>query len=133
MTAHCRYDEDGQMVRDFEREQHEYRPGLRLRGARFLSDSEIELDFEGLGTPDRVFVARRAAESAGLITFDAPFSQLYRGIPCLSAGDSLIPLVSQMFVARGDELPADAAWQRAFDDCKERVAARSAATDRPIS
>jgi len=45
------------MVRDFEREQHTYRPGLRLRGLRFLSDTEIELDCEGMETADRTFVA----------------------------------------------------------------------------
>ena len=78
------------MPRDFEMEQHEYRPGLRFRGLRFVSDDEIELDFEGLDTGDRSFRARRS-EHGGipLWTYDEEFRRLYSGVPCLTAGSSL--------------------------------------------
>jgi hypothetical protein len=113
------------VVRDFEQEQHSYRPGLRLRAMRFRSDTEIELDFEGIGTADRTFVVRRDAAAAPVISFDEEFARLYIGVPCLTAGSSLNPLVGQMFVARGDELPADEQWARVRDECVEAVEQRS--------
>ena len=69
------------MVRGFEREQHTYQLGLRLRGLRFLSDSEIEMDFEGIGTTDRTFVANSLSGPIAGFTFDAEFSRLYRSVP----------------------------------------------------
>jgi hypothetical protein len=113
------------VARDFEREQHTYRPGLRLRGMHFRSDTEIELDFEGIGTVDRTFVVRREAAAVPVISFDEEFARLYRGVPCLTAGRSLNPLVGQMFAARGDELPADEEWLRVRDECIEAVELRS--------
>lgn len=113
--------------RDFEQEQHEYHPGLRLRGLRFLSDDQIELDFEGLGTADRTFVARREwLDSQGfwLMNFDEEFSRLYRGVPLLSIGHSLNPLIRQAWAARSDQLPADDAWQRLFDERRAELARR---------
>lgn len=110
------------MVRDFEREQHTYRPGLRLRAMRFRSDTEIELDFEGIGTADRTFTVRRdVAGAIPLLSFDDEFSRLYRGTPCISAGNSLNLLASQMFIARGDELPIDEEWVRVREECIEAV------------
>ncbi len=79
----------------------------------FLSEAEIELDFEGIDTADRRFVVRREVTGGiTLINFDAEFSRLYRGVPCLTAGTSLNVLAAQMFTARGDELPADEEWAR---------------------
>ena len=114
--------DDCLMVRDFEREEHVYTPGLRLRSLRFVSDCEIELDFEGIGTEDRVFVARCQDGAIPLINFDREFERRFRGTPCINAGNSLSPLVSQMFAARRDQLPADESWDRAMADCIEQVA-----------
>lgn len=112
------------MVRDFEREQNTYRPGLRLRSLRFLSDTEIELDFEGIETPDRTFVASRSEGPIPGVNFDGEFSRLYRGIPYVSVGHSFNPLIGQMFVARHDELPADEAWERVRDESEKTLAER---------
>ncbi|MBO0822339.1 MAG: hypothetical protein J2P27_00600 [Actinobacteria bacterium] len=117
------------MVEDCEHGRHEYRPGLRLRGTRFISDTEIELDFEGLDTVDRTFRAQRD-EHGGIpvFTFDDDFCHLYRGIPCLTMGEELNTLVSRLFAARRDQLPADSEWHRAMEDCQAQVAARWNAT-----
>ena len=56
--------ETDSMPRDFEMEQHDYRPGLRHRGLRFVSDDEIELDFEGLDTHDRTFLVPRTEHAS---------------------------------------------------------------------
>lgn len=113
-------------IRDFEREQHEYRPGLRLRGLRFLSDDEIELDFEGLGTADRTFLARREhVDGIGwLYNYDEEFGRLYRGVPILSCGYSLNPLIREAWTARADQLPADEAWQQLFDERRAELRRR---------
>ena len=112
--------------RDFEMEQHEYFPGLRLRALRFRTDDEIELDFEGLGTADRTFVVRRSPEGAPIqpFEFEEEFYRLYRGVPILTCGLSLDPLVRQAFVVRGDQLPADEAWQRLFDELHAELTRR---------
>jgi hypothetical protein len=112
------------MVQDYEQIEHQYRPGLRLRVIRFVSDTEIELDFEGLDTADRTFRVQRS-EHAGiaLITFDDDFCHLYRGIPCLTVGEGLTTLVRGLFAARRDEMPADSEWSRVMQDCQAQVAA----------
>lgn len=115
------------MPKDFEAEQHTYRPGLRLRGLRFLSDDEIELDFEGLDTGDRVYHARRewlADRGFWLYNFDDEFARLYRGVPILSAGMSLNPLILAAWSARLDELPSDEEWQREFDERRAELGRR---------
>jgi hypothetical protein len=117
------------MVQDYEQGEYEYRPGLRLRGTRFISDTEIELDFEGLDTADRTFRAQRR-EHGGIpvVTFDDDFCHLYRGIPCLNVGDGLNTLISRLFAARRDQLPADSEWSRVMEGCQSQVAARWNAT-----
>jgi len=117
------------MVRDFEREQHEYRPGLRLRSLVFISDDEIELSFEGLGTADRTWrVQRRVHGGIAVINYDEEFNKLYRGIPLVSCGHSLNPLVHQAWVARGDQLPIEESWERVFEEGKAELARRWAET-----
>ena len=121
-------------IRDFEMEQHEYRPGLRLRSLTFVNDDEIELMFEGIDTADRSWrVRRRRVEtSAGaeieMVNFEDDFNRLYRGIPLVSCGFSLNPLVNQAWVARGDQLPIGESWDRVFEEGKAELARRWAAT-----
>ena len=101
----------------------EYTPGLRLRGLRFTGEDEIELDFEGLGTSDRVFYARREhiQDALWVINFDEDFGRLYRGIPLLWAGETLEHLVSQAWASRREQLPSDSEWERLFAEGKERL------------
>ena len=98
---------------------------LRLRGHRFLSDDQVELDFEGMGVPDASFVAtRREHDGMQMIDFDADFGRLYLGVPCLGTGTPYGKFVGALFAARDVQLPAGAAWQRAFDECVADVSAR---------
>jgi hypothetical protein len=97
------------MTRAWENEVHDYFPGLRFRGLRFLNDREIELDFEGLGTEDRRFLAFYEDGEIPVINFEDGFSRLYQGIPILTAGKGLPALVGRAVAARKDQLPADQA------------------------
>ena len=97
---------------------------LRLRGHRFISDNELVLDFEGVGTADQSFVATRTPGSIQVLNLDAEFSRQFLGVPCLSIGDGYIKLVSQLFEARADPLPAGAEWKRRFDECADELKAR---------
>lgn len=97
-------------VRPFEREERHYEPGLRVRALTFLSDTEIELAFEGIGTEGRTFRARlvewvttrsgAADDSANrtadpysglrvvVLDWDPEFNRLYRRLPDRTAAAS---------------------------------------------
>jgi len=112
---------------------HDYRPGLQFRGMRFVTDTVIELDFEGLGTADRTFQAELVGVGDGkfsVMQMDDEFSRLYRGVPCLSVGHSLNPMLMQAFNVRRDQLPADSEWERVNAECRERVTRAWNATER---
>lgn len=116
------------MAEDHELCEHEYRPGLRLRGTRFISDTEIELNFEGLGTADCTFRAQRGEHGGIPASPNGDFCRLYRDVLCLTVGAGLNALAGRLFAARRDQLPAGSEWSRMMEDCQAQVGARWNAT-----
>lgn len=114
------------MCRDFEKQENTYRPGLRLRSLRFITDDEIELDFEGIDAPDATFRASRewVTGLGWLHNFDEDFGRLYRGVPLLTAGMGVNAVIRGAWIARADELPTGESWQREFDAGKAELARR---------
>ena len=120
-------DTDG-VVRDFEKQENTFRPGLRLRSLRFISDDELELDFEGLDAPDATFRATRTwLEDSGswLYNVDEDFSRLYRGVPLLTAGLAVNAAIRGAWMARADELPTGESWDHEFAAAQTELERRS--------
>ena len=128
-TAARRRDTLEMASRDFETEQQEYRPGLRLRSLEFINDDEIEVTFEGIATSERTWRVRRSVHGGiPLINWDEEFNNLYRGVPLVSCGHSLDALVNQAWASRDDQLPIEESWERVFEEGKEQLARRWAET-----
>ncbi len=103
------------------------RPALRLRSLRFITDDEIELDFEGLDAPDATFRATRTwLEDIGiwLYNFDEAFDRLYRGVPIFQAGHSANSAITGAWAARDDVLPTGASYDRKYTAARAEVERR---------
>lgn len=104
-----------------------YVPGLRLRAVRFIDESTLELDFEGIDAPDETFRLTRSNDNPPgiwIYNFDQHFSGRYRGVPGVRAGTGLERLASYFFAARRSELPVGKSHEQLSAEIRSALAER---------
>ncbi|HEX8008472.1 MAG TPA: hypothetical protein VF482_18830 [Trebonia sp.] len=104
-----------------------YVPGLRLRAVRFIDESTLEFDFEGVDVPDETFRLTRSNDNSlgiWVYNFDQYFSGRYRSVPGVRAGTGLERLASYFFAARRSELPVGTSYEQLEEEIRSALAER---------